>query len=91
MAINTTYNGWTNKATWLVKLWMDNDQSSYFYWLDQAINTANCYQLADEIEHFHLDIAPENIGLFTDLLSTALSEVNWFEIAKSLLNDLSDY
>lgn len=23
-----TFNGWTNKPTWLVKLWLDNDEYS---------------------------------------------------------------
>lgn len=90
MTTNTTYNGWTNKATWLVKLWMDNDQPSYYYWQEQAIANTNFYQLADELEHFHHDIAPDHIGLFADLLTSALAEVNWHEIAKSLLNDLSE-
>lgn len=31
-----TYNGWTNKPTWLIKLWIDNDQSEQEYWLEQA-------------------------------------------------------
>lgn len=26
------YNGWTNRATWLVKLWMDNSEVSYKHW-----------------------------------------------------------
>ncbi len=24
-----TYNGWTNYETWVVKLWMDNEEDSY--------------------------------------------------------------
>ena len=31
-----TYNGWTNYETWLVKLWMDNDEGSNSYWNEQA-------------------------------------------------------
>lgn len=31
-----TYNGWTNYETWAVKLWMDNDESSYRYWQEAA-------------------------------------------------------
>lgn len=27
-----TYNGWTNYETWVVNLWMDNDEGSYDYW-----------------------------------------------------------
>ena len=30
------YNGWTNYETWNVKLWMDNDESTYRYWKEQT-------------------------------------------------------
>jgi hypothetical protein len=33
---NETYNGWANFETWLVGLWLDNDEGSYEYWRDQA-------------------------------------------------------
>lgn len=33
------YNGWTNYETWLVALWMDNDQGSHDAWLDRARET----------------------------------------------------
>ena len=26
MAEDTTYNGWTNRETWLVALWINNEQ-----------------------------------------------------------------
>ncbi len=29
---DTKYNGWTNYETWAVKLWIDNEQSSYRSW-----------------------------------------------------------
>ena len=25
----STYNGWTNRETWLVSLWLNNDPASY--------------------------------------------------------------
>jgi hypothetical protein len=30
------HNGWTNYETWLVKLWMDNEEGSQTYWREQA-------------------------------------------------------
>jgi hypothetical protein len=33
---NETYEGWTNRETWLVKLWMDNDESCHDFWYEQT-------------------------------------------------------
>lgn len=30
------YNGWTNYETWVVNLWMDNEQGSHDYWVNVA-------------------------------------------------------
>ncbi len=30
------YNGWSNYETWAVSLWLDNEQSSYLHWREQA-------------------------------------------------------
>jgi hypothetical protein len=47
-----TYNGWTNRETWLVNLWMDNEQGSQEYWRERA---QECYSRApyadDQIEN----------------------------------------
>jgi len=36
MSENKGYNGWSNYETWAVKLWMDNEESSYRYWRETA-------------------------------------------------------
>jgi hypothetical protein len=85
------YNGWTNYETWNVKLWIDNEEGSYHYWRDQVQETLEDKQnrddavyaiskaLKDEIE----DQQPELSGCYSDLLSAAISEVNWYEIAEN--------
>ncbi len=30
------YNGWTNYETWIVNLWMDNEEGSHDYWVKTA-------------------------------------------------------
>ncbi len=48
-----TYNGWTNYETWAVALWIDNEQSSYHYWRDEARrhreDSPTCQQVQDGI------------------------------------------
>ena len=100
---DTTYNGWTNYATWNVKLWMDNDQGSQEYWLEQAQAAAAATDTDDdmesrksdaasaletELENSHDDAAPDLQGPYADLMGYALGQVNWREIANSLLDDL---
>lgn len=85
-----TYNGWTNKATWLVKLWIDNDQSEQESWLEEA-KTVNVYQLADKLKDFYEEENPvSGSSVWSDLMSWALAMVNWDEIAKALVEDAKE-
>lgn len=87
------YNGWTNYATWAVKLWMDNEQSSQEYWAEQAQEFVNAHDdpamrtilFADAIEAAHVEALPELQGFAADLLNAAIGSVNWHEIAANLL------
>ncbi len=84
------YNGWTNKTTWAVKLWLDNEESSYNYWLDQA-RRSSAYELANqlkyEIEAGAAELLP-TASLYTDLLLYSLHSVNYDEIAAAMKADL---
>ncbi len=95
---NTRYNGWTNYETWAVHLWISNEEPSYRYWRERAVavrrlavalerRTAKGL-LADTLKNHFEEAAPELLGFWGDLLSAALSEVDWYELAEALLEDV---
>lgn len=91
------YNGWTNYETWLLKLWQDNSEGDQEYWREQAEECAKVDGREDGIQSLadimkeHYEQAAEELagvtGFWSDLMGAALSEVNWREIAESLIDD----
>ena len=87
------YNGWTNYETWLVKLWIDNEQGSQEYWQERAEDNVkrdedgDIRALAEELKDQHEEMLPKLEGFAADLMNAALSEVDWHEIAGSLIDD----
>lgn len=76
------YNGWTNKETWLVNLWLGD----YFQQEIDDGQTICASHVKDTINNMLAD-APEMLGLFSDLLSTAIGKINCHEIAAHYKND----
>ncbi len=87
---------------WVVNLWIGNEQGSSNYWHDQAIAELEHAQsdktvtkedrakfaLADALKEHHELALPEVQGFVADLLGAAMSEVNWEEIAGSLIDNV---
>ena len=102
MTTEKGYNGWTNYETWAAKLWMDNEEGSYRHWDSEAQDAWDdaeadgtftrdevaSRELAEKLKEEHESAMPDVQGLFSDLLTAALSEVNWHEIAASLIEDV---
>ena len=44
-----TYNGYANYETWLVAVWIDNDQGNIDYWLDVA---RHHYSISEDRKYF---------------------------------------
>ena len=70
------YNGWTNYNTWVVGLWLSNEQALY--------NKARKCTNPQEIIGLVRDEVGDHTGLRGDLLNSALSDVNWDEVFASL-------
>ena len=93
------YNGWTNYETWNVALWMGNDSSDAYQEIAQEIfnesETEDCFTkaeratltLSDRLKEDFEDSSPALTGCYADLLSAALSEVDWYEIAEHYVCD----
>jgi hypothetical protein len=92
------YNGWTNYETWVVALWMDNEQGSQSYWEEVATEYMDADNaedndtngLAERLKSEHEEALPEVQGFAADLLGAAMSEVDWYEIAEHLLADAKE-
>lgn len=94
------YQGWTNHATWATALWIDNEEG--FYNESRRIireaadgqpeegmkKYSAARALKEWMEEFLYE-AQEKLGasLWSDLLSSAMDDVNWEEIAENWLEE----
>ena len=82
----TTYNGWTNYATWRINLEIF-DGLSIRDILSGISDDLSCYDAAaalkDRAEELISEQAPE--GLARDYALAFLADVNWREIAEHML------
>lgn len=90
-----TYQGWTNYETWAIALWMDNEEPLYALTRELARSAAKKehgqYELADTLKNLVENISP-NLGtsMFSDLLTHAIDQANYDEIAASLLEEVKE-
>lgn len=119
--IHTTYNGWTNRATWLVHLHITNDQGFFHDALTAArdldvqagmtmtdldnhgvlvshhtrfrlVGEGLAEWLRDSIHDVHWPAGTDDpyALLASDLVSTALAEVEWPEVAEAIIDAFLD-
>ena len=85
-----TYNGWTNYATWRVNLEMID--GSYWCEFDPDFEKPEPYELAPTLKEWaeELIIHSTPQGLALDYALAFLSDVNWYEIAKHIIDDAKE-
>lgn len=84
--LTTEYNGWTNRETWLVNLWLSNDTGSYGFL--QSICRKHCetWEKAEELEaHFQdqLEDMYEVPSFWSDILGISLDRVDWYRVIEA--------
>ena len=87
-----TYNGWTNYETWVIKLWLDNEEGTYQLqreWVQEAREEAGARNLTATLADRIKDWVEENnpitdASMYSDLLSAAISEAGFYEMAEAL-------
>ena len=110
MPEDTKYNGWTNYETWLVGLWLDNDQGTQEFVretveefarqdfplddFERRIGTTSDDKRRRAVQEWLNDYIEEGAesllgesSLYSDLLTAALSEVDWRDLAEHYLDD----
>lgn len=84
VANDTTYNGWSNRATWNVSLWLNNDEGTYHDLFRMQQRADDKDELAEKIEAYCYEIWPSehrNAACTPD--GDLLRDVDWEEIAES--------
>lgn len=80
----TEYQGWKNYETWAVNLHLGNDQGLYNAALELAARQyEHNFERADAFKEFTEEVVGELGGIAGDLLTAALSRVDWEAVADS--------
>jgi hypothetical protein len=76
------YNGWTNYATWRVRLEMFDGYDG------ASDNNLDAYDLGQSLREFAEEtLSEQGSGLVLDYALAFLADVNWREIAEHMIED----
>lgn len=87
------YNGWSNYETWVTNLWMEQSYHHWAYfsemvWKETKDSLQARIDLVDSMKRTFEGMAPDlPASPYSDLLNSAMSEIDWYEIADSWLEN----
>jgi hypothetical protein len=91
MTETTTYNGWKNRETWCVHLWLTSEPGTDAALSEFVLMDVSLYERSEALKAWVSDMAPiDGANMFTDLLQGALQQVDWREIIKNHEDDFGD-
>jgi len=80
---DNSYNGWTNRETWLVNIWFMDQLEAELKDIDSQGDRARYIKdyIEDYIDNFNINNSDIEIdyGFITDLID--ISKINWHELA----------
>lgn len=84
-----SYNGWKNYETWVVNLWLTDDGGAYLSEIAEEVKDEENpgLRLADILKEQVEDGMPDIDGMYSDLLSAAISEIDFDEIGETFMED----
>jgi hypothetical protein len=83
-----SYNGWTNKETWLVNVWFEDSLAETL----QESGIRDAYDAAEYLQEYIGEYCIDgNVigGFVQDIFNCAFHSVNWHELAESYLADIA--
>lgn len=89
----TTYNGWHNYATWRINLEIFDGMELGDFWgyHDADSLDIDAYELGESLSEYAQEILNEQAsGLALDYALAFINDVNWQEIAQSLIDNANE-
>mgnify|MGYP003597062251 FL=1 len=84
-----SYNGWTNYATWLAKLWIDENGYD-----PEFLKNKTRFEVQEDLKSYCTYLlGAENDdlpGFLFDVLQSYLSDVYWYELADHLIEEKTE-
>jgi len=80
------YCGWSNYEAYAVSLWMNSEEGEYKLWREISDEyEGDVLGLSARLEEEFKEIMPELSGVWQDLLCIAFDNIDWVEIAESMM------
>lgn len=82
------YNGWTNRETWLVSLWMSDEEMLR----DIANSSGSLHERANDFQEYVEEVVMpteiyDEVSFLSDLVMGAFAEINWIELVEAFEDD----